>query len=200
MHHPGGHDHLVFLVFIILIQGFFPEISVAAGVLAVSLDAFTDDGGLFLQEIADADHGVAAGEGGGGDQFHLPVDPDGTVIVHQVADHVPGIEFAGAVGILVAPDVAGDDVGVGEMPQRPFQGMEVVLCGVLRVDDQCDIESVDQVLIFLLHKTDDHIDLPDPGFVELADRPLDQRFAVDLQEALGDLHADRDHAHAETGG
>ena len=105
-----------------------------------------------------------------------------------------------AEGVVRAPDVAGDDVGVGEALRDQGEGVKIVLNGIVAVHDQLHAVFVDEIFELFLHEADHDIDLADPGFVELPDLALDQGLAADLEKRFGRLQVDRDHAHAKACG
>ena len=70
------------------------------------------DLGLSPCQVGNADHGVSGFFLGDCHELALSVDPDSAVLVHLIADHIPGIGFCAGIRVDRAPDVAGDDVGV----------------------------------------------------------------------------------------
>ena len=61
-----------------------------------------------------------------GDQLHVSVDPDIAFLINQVTYHVPAIQLSPSEWIVVAPDIAGDDIGVGELVQDDAKGTDIV--------------------------------------------------------------------------
>ena len=181
------------------VQRPLPESPVKGLIRIHPLEVVPDDARLGLGEVRDADHGVAGFFVRDRDELPLAVDADRAVLVHELADHVPGVGLRGGIGIPAAPDIAGDNVGIADPVGDQCQGVEVVPGGVIRVDDQVHAELVHQVLEIVLHKAGDDRDIFDPFFVQLTDGPLDQGLSADFDEGLGRREVDRDHAHPESG-
>ena len=103
-----------------------------------------------------------------------------------------------AEGIAPAPQIAGDNIGVFQMPGGPFQGVQVVFGTVFPVDDQLHTIGIDQVFVLFLHEAYDNIDLSNIDLLELPDQPFNQRLAIHLQKSFGCLGVDGDHSQTIT--
>ena len=187
----GRDDHLPSLV-----ERLFPESAVLSESSAERADPLAHDCSVFPLQIGDADHSVSGCTGRY--QLPLPVYTDVAVRILSVTDHIPGVELAAAERIGRAPDITGDNIGVVDMVQYQFHGVEIVPGRVIPVDDQLHAVLIDQVVELLFHEAGDHIDLVNARLVELADLPLDQGLPVYLQERLGRLQVDGHHPHAES--
>ena len=124
-----------------LIESFFPKGAVILSMPAQFGNTRTyDPGNIFLQ-IRDSDHGIAGRRSSGFcssvsmsfnhsspcsspsarcsfhcHQFPFPIHAHITLLILPVAHHVPGIQFMRAERILSAPDIAGNDIGIRQMP------------------------------------------------------------------------------------
>ena len=178
-------------------QRLLPEAVIVPRLCVVFLQAASDDPALRLRQVGDAHHLAAAPLPG--KKLQLPADPDGSRGILPVGDHVPGIQLPWTEWIFPAPDIAGDDVGIGQMLRRQRQRMQIILSCVVTAHNQLHAEVVNEILKPLLEKSHHHINFPNARLVQLADGALNEYLPADFQQGLGILGIYRHHPHSLAG-
>ncbi len=131
VHQPSGNDHAALIP-----QGLLPKDIVIPRLGVHGLQPGADGVGIRLRQIADADHGIPGRALGHGYQLPLVTNTDAAVMVEPVCDHVPGVQLLPGKGIVAAPDVAGDYIGICQVFPGQIQGVKVVFQRIFWVDDQ----------------------------------------------------------------
>ena len=108
--------------------------------------------------------------------------------------------FEAVEGVLGKVVVAGADIAVRQPAARAAEAVDVVADQIVGVFHQADAGDLRQIGELLVHIADHHGDVPDPGLLQLGDLPVDQAFALDLEQRLGQLQRERDAARRGPGG
>ena len=76
--------------------------------------------------------------------------------------------------------------------------MNIVLCGILRINDQLHIVFVHEVLKLFFHEPYYNIYLMNTHCLKLMDLSFNQLFPIDLKKCFGCLMVDWHHPHAKS--
>ena len=99
--------------------------------------------------------------------------------------------------VSVTPNITRNNVRILQMFFYKFDGMQIVLCGIVGINYKFYSILVNQILIFFFHETYNYIDFFNPHLMKLLDDTFNQRLTINFQKTLWHFCVDWNHTHTK---